>query len=70
MRKIQTFILRLLTNTDEPHTLRGVVTAVTSDEVHTFRDGEGLLVWLRQMHDATTGGQQSDTHSEEAIDDA
>ncbi len=49
MRKIQTFILRLLANTDEPHTLRGVVTAVTSDEVYTFRDGEGLLVWLRQM---------------------
>ena len=55
MRKIQTFILRLLTNTDETQTLRGAVRAVADDEEQTFADEQALLALLRRMGH-TTGG--------------
>jgi hypothetical protein len=49
MRTIRTYILRLLVDTDEPHTMRGVIHAVADDEEQTFADGQALLTWLRRM---------------------
>lgn len=49
MRKIQTFILRLLLNPDEPQALRGAIRAAADDEEHTFTDGQSLLDLLYRM---------------------
>ena len=49
MRKIQTFILRLLVDTEESQALRGAVRFVANAEEHTFADGQSLLALLRQM---------------------
>jgi hypothetical protein len=49
MRTIQTYILRLLVDSDEPHTVRGVIQAVADDEEQAFADGQALLTWLRRM---------------------
>jgi len=49
VRTIQTFIVRLVVESDEPEAVRGVVRSITSDEEHTFTDGQTLLAWLRQM---------------------
>jgi hypothetical protein len=70
MRTIQTFILRLLTNTDEPHVLRGVVTAIADGEAHTFRDGESLLDWLQSRNDPARDEQQSVSSDAEVWNDA
>ena len=52
MRKVQTLILRLLLNPDEPQALRGAIRAVADDEEHTFADGQSLLDLLHQMNRA------------------
>ena len=49
MRKIQTFILRLLMDTEESQALRGAVRFVSNAEEHTFADGQSLLALLRRM---------------------
>ena len=49
MRKIETFVIRLMTNSDEPLALRGMLHAVASGEAKPFTDGLGLLALLRQM---------------------
>ena len=61
MRKIQTFVLRLLKNTDEPHKLRGVIQPIDDDEEYPFSDEQSLLTLLRQMSDAHSipGGNYS-----------
>jgi len=55
MHTIQTFILRLLVDTDEPQALRGTVRSVTDDEKHSFTDGPSLLALLRRMTHSITG---------------
>ncbi|MEA3334857.1 MAG: hypothetical protein U9R25_03040 [Chloroflexota bacterium] len=55
MREIQTFVLRLLVDTDEPHALRGVLRAVVDDEEHSFTDEESLLPLLLRMSRGTVG---------------
>lgn len=49
MRTIQTFLLRLLSNSEEPQALRGVIYAVSNGEEQTFADGPALLALLHQM---------------------
>lgn len=49
MRTIQTFVLRLLTNSEEPQALRGTIHAVSNGEEQPFADGPALLALLRQM---------------------
>lgn len=53
MRTIQTFVLRLLTTSEEPQTLRGTIHAVSSGEEQPFTDGPALLALLRRMVNAT-----------------
>jgi hypothetical protein len=53
MRTIETYILRLLLDTEEPHTLRGAIRAVADDEEQTFADGQALLALLRRMRNCT-----------------
>lgn len=53
MREIHTFVLRLLVDTDEPQTLRGVLRAVADDEEHPFTDEQALLALLYGMGHAT-----------------
>ena len=49
MRTIQTFVLRLLVNTEEPQALRGAVRCVSDNEERTFADAQSLLALLRGM---------------------
>ena len=57
MHTIQTFILRLLVDTDEPQALRGTVRSVTDDEKHSFTDGSSLLALLHRLcHPTDKGG--------------
>jgi hypothetical protein len=53
MRAMRTYILRLLVDTEELHTLRGVIRAVADDREQTFSDGQALLTLLRQMSSHT-----------------
>ena len=48
MRTIQTFVLRLLVDEDEPNTLRGSLRSVATDEENAFADAQVLLRLLRQ----------------------
>ncbi len=48
MRTIQTFVLRLLVDEDEPNTLRGSLRSVATDEENVFSDAQVLLRLLRQ----------------------
>jgi hypothetical protein len=56
LRSIQTFILRLLLDTEDPHTLRGALRSVADDEDQPFASGESLVDLLHQL-----------THGQEAI---
>jgi hypothetical protein len=49
MRTIQTFVLRLLTSSDEPQVLRGLLQVVANGEEQPFNSGAALLALLRQM---------------------
>ncbi len=53
MRTIQTFVLRLLVDTEDPRALRGAVRCVSDDEEQTFADAQSLLALLRGMCQAT-----------------
>lgn len=57
MRTIQTFVLRLLTNSDDPQGLRGVLQAVASGEEQPFKDGSALLALLKRMAAETPESQ-------------
>ncbi len=48
MRTIQSFILRLLVDADQPLTLRGVLRCVNDDTDHPFADETALIALLRQ----------------------
>lgn len=52
LRTTQTFVLRLLVDTDELEALRGVLHAVASGEEAPFTDATALLALLRQMMSA------------------
>ena len=47
MRTIQSFILRLLVDAEQPDTLRGVVRCVSDDTEQSFTDEAMLIVVLR-----------------------
>ena len=49
MRKIHVFVLRLVTNSDEPQRLRGAVRPLVDGEEHAFINGRCLLTLLRRM---------------------
>ncbi len=49
MRKIHVFVLRMVTNSDEPQRLRGAVRPLVDDEEHVFINGQSLLTLLRRM---------------------
>lgn len=48
MRTIQSFILRLLIDADQPAVLRGVLRCVSDDTDHPFADETALIALLRQ----------------------
>jgi hypothetical protein len=50
MRTIQTYILRLLVDSDEPHTVRGAIRAVADGEEQAFADGQALLALLCRLY--------------------
>jgi hypothetical protein len=64
VRKIQTYVLRLLGSTDDPRLLRGEVTSVINGDAHTFRDGESLLAWLCRMNEAVDDDQPGESLEE------
>jgi len=49
VRTVETFVLRMLIDTEEPNALRGAVRTVANDEEHPFADERALLALLRQM---------------------
>ena len=49
MRTIQTFVLRLLVDADEPHQLRGALRSVATDEENAFADAQDLVNLLRRL---------------------
>jgi hypothetical protein len=51
MRTMQTFVLRLLVDSNEPQTLRGVIRSVASGEEHAFTAEQDLLAYLRDLLD-------------------
>jgi len=52
MRRIQTFILRLLLDTDDPHVLRGALRSVADDEDHPFASAQSLVNLLHELTDS------------------
>lgn len=55
MRTIHTFILRLLADSAEPQTLRGVIHAVASGEEQSFAGEAALLALLARMTPKASG---------------
>lgn len=49
MREIQTFVLRLIVDIEEPGTLRGSLSSVAQGDEYTFSDGAALLRLLEQL---------------------
>ncbi len=49
MRTIQTFVLRLFVDTDEPNTLRGSLRLISNEAEYAFVDARGLLDLLQQL---------------------
>jgi len=47
MHRIQTFILRLVVDTNQPDRVRGSLQIVGEDGSYPFADGQALLVILR-----------------------
>ena len=52
MRTINTLILRLMTDTDQPYALRGVLRTVIDHQEYAFTDEKSLLALLREIGDA------------------
>lgn len=60
MRTIRTFVLRLLIDTDEPHTaVRGVLRAVADGSEYPFADAQTLLGLLQDL--STPTSEEGDT---------
>ena len=62
MRRIQTFVVRLLLDTAEPDALRGAVRCVGDDEDHPFADRQSLLrllVALTQTQDPSSADDRA-----------
>ncbi len=55
MRAVQTFVLKLLLDTERPGELRGLLCSVSDNAEYTFSDAESLLVLLRQFAGAREG---------------
>ena len=51
MRSTQTFILRLLVDTDDPKRLRGAIRSIIQGEDRPFADDAALLSLLRSLMD-------------------
>lgn len=49
MRTIQTFILRLFSDSDEPETLRGALQAIAGSESYPFNDEQSLCSLLLRL---------------------
>ena len=49
MRTIRTIILRLLVDTDQPQSLRGMMNAMPDDHPHPFTDEQTLLAQLHHI---------------------
>jgi hypothetical protein len=49
MHTLHTFILRLMTDTDNPERLRGALQPLAEDNVYPFADEYALLGLLRQF---------------------
>lgn len=52
MRAIRTIVLRLLVDTDQPQSLRGVLQDVAGSEQHYFTDEQSLLALLHRLSSA------------------
>jgi hypothetical protein len=52
MRSIHVFVLRLLSNTDDPDGLRGVLRPLDDDNDYAFADGQSLMTLLKHMSHA------------------
>ncbi|MCL4393818.1 MAG: hypothetical protein M1482_03245 [Chloroflexi bacterium] len=49
MRAIQSYVLRILADADEPGVLRGSLRPVSGEAEYPFADGLGLLALLNQL---------------------
>jgi hypothetical protein len=49
MRTVQTFILRLLVDEDDPHALRGALRAISQAQEYPFADEQSFLNLLHHM---------------------
>jgi len=67
MRTMQTYILRLLVDTETPHVVRGMIRAVEGDAEHAFGDGLALLALLCRMSDRN--GQTASAQDDSAATD-
>lgn len=67
MRTMQTYILRLLVDTETPHVIRGVIRAVEDDAEQAFGDGLALLALLCGMSDCK--GQMVSVQDDSAATD-
>ena len=71
MRLTRTIILRLLIDTDQPHSLHGVLQAVGCSDQHSFTDDRSLLALLHRLgcseSEPAGGGERPDLHV--AVDD-
>ncbi len=71
MRVVHTFVVRLLTDSEEPGALRGVVRAVADAQVHPFGDEPALLDILRVLvRESALGGQGSSGTEAEASENS
>jgi hypothetical protein len=51
MRRIQTYILRLLVDVDDPHAVRGALRGVADGEEYPFAHAQALVDLLRRLGD-------------------
>lgn len=54
MRTIQTFVLRLLLDTEEPNTLRGSLRLISNEAEYPFANARELLQLLQQLATPST----------------
>jgi hypothetical protein len=66
MRTIQTFVLRLFVDTEEPNTLRGSLRPISNEAEYPFADARELLDLLQQL--AALPGETRCTRNDAALD--
>jgi len=68
MHKNQTFVIRLLADTDHPDQMRGALQAVGADYTRPFMDGQSLLVllhdWVQAQAQETSLNPLPENHNE------